>query len=112
MISVESLPMNGELLYLDDDLALGAPGFDMSDSLVRLGKGVDAVDDRADRTIVDQRRDLSQLPAICLHEQEVEAHLALSCFLVGRPAERPEYRLQIPRSLHFGCEGRGHRAGN
>lgn len=56
------------LSHLDDDLALCATAFDMRDGGVRFGKGVDAVDDRADVAGVDQGSHLLQLRPVRRHE--------------------------------------------
>ena len=58
----------GKLFDLDDDLALGAPCFHVSQSFVGFLEPKDSVDDRADRPGFNERRDLAQLIPIRRHE--------------------------------------------
>src|ERR1700756_797356 len=58
------------LLHLDDDLALGAAGLDIGHRLVGLVEREDAIDHGAYRAFLQQARDLAELAAVGMHEEE------------------------------------------
>ena len=60
-VAAKAQPVNRPLPDLDHHLALRATAFNLRDGGIRVGKGVDAIDDRANVACIDQGGDLLQL---------------------------------------------------
>src|SRR5207253_11325840 len=99
-------------LDLDDDLALGAAGFDVRHGFVGRFERKDAVDDRTDRAGIEQARDLAQLASVRPHEEERVAHSLRRRLAPRAEAQKPHDEFHESGRADLRAEGRVGRAGN
>src|SRR5579862_2646219 len=96
----------------DDDLALGAAGFDVGQSLVGCFKRKDPIHHRPYESSIDERSDLAQLVAAGSHEEERVADAPAFRFLADPAAQKAHHQPDNPVRLDGFREFRIRRAGD